>query len=206
MRIYPEVPAKRTRAMLADAAVLVLVVAFAWLGLKVNDTVDGLASLGRGVESAGGAVRSGLEDTGEAASDVPLVGPAVGDALSGAGQATGGNVASAGRAGSDAVESLARLLGWTTFLVPTLLLLVAVVPWRVRSWRRLNAAAQVLDADDEERRRLLAMRAALALPYGTLIRHTSDPIGDLASGRYDGLLRAIYEDSGLRVPTEATPS
>ena len=206
MRIYPEIPAKRTRAMLADAAVLALVVAFAWLGLKVNDTVDGLASLGRGVEGAGGAVRSGLEDAGEAASDVPLVGPALGDALSGAGQATGGNVASAGRAGSDAVESLARLLGWTTFLVPTLLLLVAVGPWRVRSWRRLNAAAKVLDADDEEHRRLLAMRAALALPYGTLIRHTSDPIGDLASGRYEGLLRALYEDSGLRVPPEATPS
>ena len=43
------------------------------------------------------------------------------------------------------------------------------------------------------------MRAAFALPYEQLLAHTRDPLGDLAAGRYDGLVDAIAEDAGLRV-------
>ena len=48
------------------------------------------------------------------------------------------------------------------------------------------------------RRRALAMRAAFGLPFGQLLRHTPDPIGDLVEDRYDRLLEALYEDAEVR--------
>ncbi len=65
----------------------------------------------------------------------------------------------------------------------------------------MNAALRILQgAESPERRRLLAMRAAFDLPYGTLLSYTQDPIGDLAEGRYQPLLNAVFEDAGLRAP------
>ena len=54
------------------------------------------------------------------------------------------------------------------------------------------------DRATPERRRLLAMRAAFSLPYGQLLLYTRDPLGDLASERYDALVAAALEDAGLR--------
>lgn len=206
MRIYPEVMRRRVPTVLLDVLVILAIVSFARLGLAINDAVDDLAGLGRGVEAAGGSVQSGFEQAGDAVSGVPLIGGQLADAFSTTGGATGGNAADLGRQGEQAVENLASLLGWTSFLVPTLLLLVAVVPWRVRQIRRLNAAGRILRADTEDQRRMLAMRAAFSLPYGKLLAHSRDPLGELASGEYDGLLDAIYEDSGLEPPEKTASS
>ena len=46
------------------------------------------------------------------------------------------------------------------------------------------------------------MRAAFALPYETLLRYTDDPLGDLAAERYDPLIAAVLEDSGLKLNGE----
>jgi hypothetical protein len=71
----------------------------------------------------------------------------------------------------------------------------------VRQVRRLTDAARVLELpEDDEHRRLLASRAAFGLPYGTLLRHTDDPLGDLRAGRHDALVAAAFEDAGLKVP------
>ena len=67
--------------------------------------------------------------------------------------------------------------------------------------RKLTAAASALDdALDPERRRLLAMRAAFSLPYDTLLSYSPDPLGALAAGDYEPLVRAMFEDSGLKPP------
>ncbi|MDP5033542.1 MAG: hypothetical protein NWP31_01220, partial [Solirubrobacteraceae bacterium] len=105
------------------------------------------------------------------------------------------------RQGELAIEQLAQLLGWLTFLIPSALLLIGALPRKIRKIRQLNVAAQVLTARNEEQRRLLAMRAAFSLPFGTLLSYTKDPFGDLQSGDYDALLSAVYEDCGLRAPT-----
>jgi hypothetical protein len=42
------------------------------------------------------------------------------------------------------------------------------------------------------------MRAAFSLSAAELARHTRDPIGDLAEGRYDPLIAAAYDEAGLR--------
>jgi hypothetical protein len=201
VRYYPEPPGQRSRAILGDVVVVALVVFFAWLGVTVNDTFDDLASLGRGVEEAGNSVQSGFEDAGGLLGDVPIVGGELDDAFSEVGSQTGGDTAALGRRGESAVEDTARLLGWVTFALPTLVVLLWAVPRRVVRVRRLTAAVRVLgDEPSAERRRLLAMRSAFGLPYETLLSHTPDPVGALAEGDYQPLLAALYEDAGLRPP------
>jgi hypothetical protein len=201
VRYYPEPVAQRRRAVLGDIVVVALVAFFAWLGVTVNDTFDDLASLGRGVEEAGNSVQGGFEDAGGRLSDVPIVGGQLDDAFTEVGARTGGNTAALGEQGESAVEDTARLLGWLTFGLPTLAVLLWAVPRRVVRVRRLSVAGRVLgDTRSAERQRLLAMRAAFGLPYETLLSYTPDPIGALAEADYEPLLLALFEDAGLRPP------
>ncbi len=194
MRLYPELSPHRTRAIALDAAVLLAVLLFAWLGFKVHDAVMELTAVSDGVRSAGGAVQGALESAGDKVSGAPVVGGPVGDALRDAGRGTGGEAVQAGRAGEQGIGDLANLLGWLTFLIPSALLVSRALPPRVAQVRRLTAAERVLRGDPA----LLAQRAAFGLPYATLLRHTQDPLGDLAAGRYEALIAAVREDAGLR--------
>ena len=201
MRLYPELRAPRRATLLRDLAVVVALALLAWLALWVHDAVSELAALGEGVQGAGGAISGGFQAAAEAVDDAPVVGGELSESLRDAGGATGGNVTDLGEQGENAVRDLARILGLLTFAVPAALLLLWYVPPRVRQVRRLTAAARVLaHPDDPKRRRVVAMRAAFALPYGRLLVYTNDPLGDLAAERYDALLRAALEEEGLRPP------
>jgi hypothetical protein len=198
MRFYPEIPSQRRATIVRDAAVLLLLVAFGWLGFAVYESVDRLAVLGRGVQDAGGSVSRGFERAADAVDETPLVGDDIAGALREAGEGTGGDVTEFGRVGEERVHRLALILGLVVFGVPSLLLLLQEVPPRVARVRSLTAASGALRGGDAERRRMLAMRAAFSLPYAQLVRYTADPFGDLAEGRYDALVAAVLEDSGLR--------
>ena len=198
MRIYPDTPNERGRAVSRDALTLLTLFVLGWLAIKVHNAVDELAVLGTGVRDGGNAVQNGFGAAADAVSDLPVVGGEVGDALRDAGEGTGGEVADAGRAGEERVHDLANLLGVLFFAIPASILLLLTVPGRVRQIRELNAATSLLaDPTSEERRRLIAMRAAFSLPARDLIRHTKDPLGDLETGRYDGLITAAFEAEGL---------
>jgi hypothetical protein len=222
MRLYPTLPRARSRTLAGDVVLVLLVALFAWLGVKVHDGVAELASLGRGLSDAGTAVqttargaassiRDGFDGAADAVQGAPLIGGTIAGALRDAGGATAGplqrqgdaqarRLIAAGREGEARAYRTANLLGWLTFLLPTLLLLVWRVPPRVRQARALGAAGRVLGgADDPARAQELARRAAYGLPYATLLRHTPDPFGDLLAGRYEGLLAALGEDVGLRI-------
>lgn len=199
MRLYPELRGPRSRALVADLASIVLLLLFAWAGLKVHDAVDRLAVLGEGVQATGGAVQSGFESAADAVDGTPVVGGDIADGLRSAGEGSGGEVVQLGEDGEDGAHDLANLLGFVTFALPALLLLSRWLPGRIAQVRKLRAAALVLgDESTPERRRLLAMRAAFSLPYGQLLAYTRDPLGDLASERYDALVAAALEDAGLR--------
>ena len=199
MRLYPDTADDRGRAVARDALTILTLIVLAWIALKVHDAVDRLAVLGTGVRDTGEAVNSGFEAAGDAVSGVPVVGGELGDALRDAGSGTGGEVADAGRRGEERVRDLADLLGFLMFALPASILLVLALPGRIRQVRELNAAERILDVTSEERRRLVAMRAAFTLPANALGRHTKDPIGDLAAGRYDPLIEAAYDEAGLRL-------
>jgi hypothetical protein len=198
MRIYPDTHDDRGRAVARDALTILTLIVLAWLALKVHDTVDKLAVLGTGVHDSGEAVQSGFGAAADAVSGIPVVGGDVGDALRDAGKGTGGNVADAGQAGEDRVHDLANLLGILFFALPASILLVTTLPGRIRQVRELNAVERLLDVTSEERRRLVAMRAAFSLPAAALARRTRDPLGDLAAGRYDPLIAAAFDEAGLR--------
>jgi hypothetical protein len=198
VRIYPDPRPQRVDLLARDLATILALVVFALIALKVHDAVDKLAVLGDGVESAGNAVTGGFDSAADAVDGTPLVGGQIGDALRGAGEGSGGEVADLGRGGAGAAHDLANLLGILFFALPAALLLLWVLPPRIRQIRRLNAAAKAVGELSPERRRLLAMRAAFGLPYGELLRFTKDPLGDLEAGRYDALVAAELEQVGLQ--------
>ena len=197
MRLYPDTADDRGRAVAKDALVILTLIVLAWLGLKVHDTVDKLAVLGTGVHDSGQVVQDGFDSAADAVDGVPVVGGELGGALHDAGEGTGGNVAQAGSDGEQRVHDLANLLGFLMFAVPASILLVLTLPGRIRQVRELNATDRLLDISTEDRRELVAMRAAFSLPAAALARHTRDPIGDLAAGHYDPLIDAAYDEAGL---------
>lgn len=206
MRVYPELRAARTATLVRDLAVAAGLLVLAWLAVWVRDAVNELAALGEGVQGAGDAVSAGFEAAADAVDEAPVVGGEVAESFREAGEATGGNVTGLGEQGESAVHDLADVLGLLTFAIPAALLLVWYLPPRIRQVRRLTAAARVLaQPHDDERRRLIAMRAAFALPYGRLLAYTADPLGDLAAERYDALLRAALAEEGLRPPASRGP-
>jgi hypothetical protein len=146
MHLYPTLPEARTATVIRDAAVVLALVLFIFIGVKVHDTVDRLAVLGSGVSDAGGAVRSGFRDAGEVVKDVPLVGGPVSDGLDSAGSGAASPLEDVGRKGEQSAHDLANLLGVVTALIPCALLLANVLPGRIRQVRSLTAAALVTSA------------------------------------------------------------
>jgi hypothetical protein len=200
MRFYPDIPVRRANTAVRDATTVVALIVLALLGFWVYHAVNSLTILGRGVHDAGSAVQTGFDSAADTVDDIPLAGGKIADGLRSAGDNTGGTVAEAGTRGEQRVHRLALLLGFLTFLLPAAALLSRVVPERLEQIRTLTNATRVLSPiEDDERRRLVAMRAAFSLPYEKLLAHTRDPLGDLAAGRYDALVDAIAEDAGLRV-------
>jgi hypothetical protein len=198
VRLYPEQRGPRIDLIARDLAVVLALGLFGLIALEVHDAVDQLAVLGEGVESAGKGVSGGFDAAADAVDGTPLVGGELGDALRGAGKGSGGEVEELGRGGAGAAHDLANLLGALFFTLPAALLLLWALPPRIRQIRRLNAAVRAVGELTPERRRLLAMRAAFGLPYGELLRFTSDPLGDLEAGRFDALVAAELEQAGLQ--------
>jgi len=206
MKIYPDLPGRRTRTIAFDVFIVLMLWLCYAVGMLVHDTVMQLDSLGRGVQNAGHQVEDAFASVSDKVDGTPVVGDDLEDALDGAGAKTSRPVVSAGTKGREAVAQTADTLGWLAGGLPAAALLLWFLPKRVVTARRLLAARRVLQStDDEERMRLLAMRAAFVLPYGQLLQHTRDPIGDLATGNYRPLLAALGEEYGLRLVPRGVP-
>jgi hypothetical protein len=202
VRLYPEDPSNRRSTITGDVPFVLLIAFFVWCGIKTYQAVDRLTVFGSAVADTGTSIQNGFGSAARAVGSVPIVGDSLASALSGAGSGTGGNLTSLGQQGIDGVHRLALILGLVVAVLPTLVLVLARLPRRIRQVRSLTAAGQVLNnLADPEIRRLLASRAAFGLPYGVLLAHTPDPFGDLAAGRYDDLIAATLQQAGLRTTT-----
>ncbi len=204
--LYPSEPRQRRATIIRDVLVVVSIAVLAWIGRRVFLLVDRLSAVTDAVGNAGSSVQDGFGSAADALSGVPVVGDQLASALQTAGAQSGGNVVDLALTGDTAIHRLALALGWLTFLVPAAFLLVLYIPMRVAQIRRLRASSQVYrDEHDPERRRLLAMRAAMSLPVDHLLDYTSDPIGDLVRGDLDALVEALLADAGLAPVAAPTP-
>lgn len=175
MQLYADLPNRRTRQLVVDAAAVVWIVAWIWLGKRAYELVSELAGAGRAMEGAGTDLANNMHSASEQVDGVPLVGNVLASPFEGAGKAASG-IASAGQSQQDAVHDVAWLLALVIAGGPILLaLLVWAVP-RLIWMRRAQAARLVLlDRDGAD---LLALRALATRPLRELAKVGSDGLLD----------------------------
>lgn len=200
MTFYADLPARRLVQVLSDLGVLAWCAVWVWLGRLVHSQVMGLAAPGRELTSAGAGFRTRMEGASDSVDGLPLLGDRVAVPFRAAAQ-TGADLESTGRNLVSAVEQLALLLGWTTALLPILLVGGAWLARRGRFVRRATAARRFIDADADLD--LFALRAMSRQPMHRLARISDDPAGAWRRGEAD-TVRALaaleLRDAGLRLP------
>jgi hypothetical protein len=201
MKLYADLPVRRTAQIVADVLVFAWVAVWAWMGRAVHDATQQLAEPGRTLQGAGSGFRTQMGEAGRAVSDVPLVGDRRSEPFERAGSA-GTSIERAGSDLVDAVTGLAMLLVWVTALVPVVLVVFVWALLRGRFVRRATAAQRFIDsAADLD---LFALRAMATQPMHRLAGISDDPTGAWRA-RDPRVIAALaqleLQDCGLRPPT-----
>ncbi|MFD6109707.1 hypothetical protein ACFWG0_06280 [Streptomyces yangpuensis] len=186
MLLYAQTPARRNRQILADLIAVLLIAVAVRFALAVHETIMLLAEPGRKVESSGDSLAAALDDAGETASRVPLVGDLLKTPLRSASDA-GSGLADAGESLQDIVGQVAFLAALGLIVVPVAFVLLLWLPLRLRWIRRTATIRRLLDAPGGAD--LLALRA-LTGPPGDLAAIPAPP-GGLADAWRRGDRQAI---------------
>lgn len=200
MKLYADLPARRTIQVVGDLAVIAWIWVWIVMAHKVHDSTLRLATPGYKIESASGDLASQLRAAGKKVAGLPLVGDEVRKPFDGAGGAAEG-IARAGRQQVEAVGSLAHWLGLAVALIPILLLLWNWLPARIAFVRRATAGQKFLDATADLD--LFALRAMAHQPLHRLARLDADPAGAWRRGDTQvigDLARLELRSVGLRPP------
>lgn len=201
LKLYADMPARRTAQIAADVWFVVWVVGCVWAAARLYDLVMKLAAPGRTLEDAGGSLAQNMTEAGKRVDGIPLVGDEVRAPFDRASDAAAA-IARAGVSQQNAVENLATFVAVCFAVMPILLLLVIWLPLRVRFVRRASAAQRFIDsAADLD---LFALRALARQPMQRLARIHEDPAGAWRRGEPDvvrALARLELRESGLRTPT-----
>jgi hypothetical protein len=200
VKLYADTIGRRTWHLFGDLMVLGWVVFWVWFGTLIYQVTSALAVPGEKLEQAGDEMSTYLNDAGDAASDLPLLGDELRTPFDGAGSASAA-VAQAGRDQQDAVMDLALVLGVAVAAAPILIALLIWLPIRIRFVRRATAAQHLIDAEADLD--LFALRALARQPMHVLGRISDDPAG--AWRRRDpavvhALAAVELRKSGLRLP------
>jgi hypothetical protein len=206
MLVWSERRGPRLRELTADAATIVWIGLWTLLGIRLYLRLAELAGAGRLIREGGtGLLATGGEVAG-AVEGVPLVGAEAAGRIRDAFGATAEPVIAFGSDVERLLLIIAALFGMIVVAVAIIPWLNRYVPWRVERIRRLNAGARAIRAamldpvaavTDRRLDELLASRALHRLEYDRLLVFTSDPFGDWAAGRLDGLVQAELESVGL---------
>ena len=172
MKLYADLPARRTLQVVGDFIVIGWMVLWAILGHAVHDATVQLAEPGHRVASASVDLADRLHDSGQVVGDLPLVGDTAATPFDQASDAAE-KLAGAGRAQVRAAERLALWLGWSVALIPILGALLLYLPPRVRFVRSAAAGRALVDsAADLD---LFALRALAHQPLSRLAVISDDP-------------------------------
>jgi hypothetical protein len=200
MMLYAQRPARRTRQVVGDLAVLAWIAVWVWVARSLHEQVSRLGAPGRSLEDAGRGFAGSLDSAGERVGDVPFAGDALRTPFRAAGDA-GRSLERAGAAQQDAVGELAL---WLSLIVAGLPIGYVLVRWataRVRWSLRATAAARLLDTSTADLE-LFALRALARQPVSRLRSLGPDLAGAWRRGDPDAvraLAQLELEDLGLEV-------
>ena len=199
MKLYADAPGRRSRQMLGD----LLLLGWVWLSVRaalvVRDATLSLAEPGRQISDAGTGLAAKLRDAGRTVGEVPLVGDQVRAPFDGAGGAAE-QIAAAGDAQVQAVQTLAFWLALAVAAIPVLIALAVYLPARWRFVREATSGRRFVDSSDDLD--LFALRALTRQPLHRLARICDDPAGAWRRGEHEVVreLAALeLRDSGLEV-------
>ncbi|HSE07358.1 MAG TPA: hypothetical protein VLB29_01725 [Nocardioidaceae bacterium] len=200
MKLYADAPVRRSLQMVGDLLLVAWVYLWVRTALVVHEATLALAGPGRRMSDAGSGLAEHLRGAGRTVGEVPLVGSEVRSPFDGAAGAAE-QIAAAGDAQVQAVETLAFWLGLSVGAIPVVIVMAIYLPLRWRFVREATAGAKFVDsADDLD---LFALRAMARQPLHRLALIDDDPAGAWRRGDPD-VVRALaaleLRDSGLSVP------
>ncbi len=200
MKLYSDLPARRTVQVLTDLAMVAWVVLWVRIAQWVHETTLQLAEPGYRLEAAGTGFTGTMNDAGSSVDDLPLLEDRIAAPFRSA-AGLGDDFASAGRDLVAAVERFAMVIAVVTAVAP---IAVVLLTWLVRRWRfvrRATAAQRFIDAAPDLD--LFALRAMANQPMQRLARISDDPAGAWRRGDRD-VVRALavleLKEAGLRPP------
>ncbi|MBM6399709.1 hypothetical protein [Phycicoccus sonneratiae] len=203
MKLYSDLPARRTVQVLSDLAMVAWVVLWLRVAQWVHESTLRLAEPGHRLESAGTGFTGRMNDAGNSVDDLPLLDDRIAAPFRSA-AGVGEDFASAGRDLVTAVERFATVLAIVTAVAPVVIVLGTWLVLRWRFVRRATAAQRFVDAAPDLD--LFALRAMANQPMQRLARISDDPAGAWRRGEAD-VVRALavleLKESGLRPPPVA---
>jgi hypothetical protein len=201
-KFWSEVPSQQVREVVADVLTVAWVAFWSIFAWNLYVFLAGFAEAGRILRQGGDGIVSAGVDLGNAVRGAPLIGEGMADVATNAFAGAGEPFRFVGTELEQLLLVVAALLGLLVVAVALVPWLMRYLPWRLERLGRLRAAHKAIrtrpKVSDEAIAKILAGRAVYNLTYEELLQHSDDPLGDLASGRYERLVRAELEKSGLR--------
>ncbi|HLS41375.1 MAG TPA: hypothetical protein VK038_11480 [Ornithinicoccus sp.] len=192
MTWYAETPARRSRQVVGDAAVVLWVAAWVLVGRWIFGLVRHLAAPADPLEQAGTAWRDRIDEVAARAADLPVVGDELAASL-GRAAGVGGDLTAAGQRLDEAVTTLAWVVSLTVLVLPMTVALTYLL-LRLRWARRAGEIARTRDSVATQE--LLALRALVHQAPARLHAVDPDPLGRWRVG--DGRVVAALADLELR--------
>ena len=171
---YATTPARLTAQLFSDIAIAIWITLWVLVGAAVHSAISTIGDFGRDLESGANGVADNLGGASERTHNIPLLGDALSDPLSAAGDAARG-IAGAG-------HNLDTTAGWMSWLLALAVaappILAVAMPWlflRLRFFRRKWTAMALAATPAGEQ--LLALRALANRPLAKLAAINADPVG-----------------------------
>jgi hypothetical protein len=203
MTLYSDFPGRRAAQIVGDAVSLFLILVAIWIGVLVHDTISVLAGVGRSMQDAGEGFQGTMTDAGDTLGGVPLIGGGIRAPFDAASDA-GSSLARAGAAQQQAVEGLATAVGIAVAVGP---ILVVLLVWALTRLRFVRAATELRAVSRlPEGTEILALRALVTAPAGSLRRLGSAPVEGWREGRPEAITALAgleLRNGGLRVGSRA---
>lgn len=201
-KFWSEVPSQQIREVAADVLTALWVGFWSIFAWNLYLFLAAFAEAGRILKRGGDGIVSAGVQLGDAVRGAPFFGEGAADIAVNAFAGAGEPFRFVGSELEQLLLIIAALLGLLVVAVALVPWLSRYVPWRVERLRRLRSAHKAIRVRprvaDEAIAKILAGRAVYNLTYEQLLQHSDDPLGDLAGGRYERLVRAELEASGLR--------